>query len=343
MSFLTTILSGCKDFKKVSDLGKRSELIKATSVAIGKDFYQSCVNRANLPDSGFFPAIINTRTNEPEKKDPVTGQVTEEVGELKQCEDKFAPASQKIVEANKVLVVYLEKLAILADEDTGTIPEEDKTGLTHAVNGLIGTLTNTKITIPDIVTNNVDQGIGILGVVFDIIGDRIKEDAIVPAMICTDDEIQGYTKGLEQIASQVYVNALNQEVDEVDIYFTRHKPRGSFDNPSASYSLVKLDELYVSRQEDIEKRIDIAKAFAEVLKETRNTHSKISKEFEKDFHYGKDKNKDDFCNNYESQIETADASFKIKPAQAQKISRILKDYQKNTDSLFKKLEQSKFD
>lgn len=61
MSFLTTGLSGCKNFEEVSDLGKRSEIIKATSVAIGKDFYQSCVNRANLPDSGFFPAIINTR------------------------------------------------------------------------------------------------------------------------------------------------------------------------------------------------------------------------------------------------------------------------------------------
>lgn len=328
MSFLTTGLSGCKNFEEVSDLGKRSEIIKATSVAIGKDFYQSCVNRANLPDSGFFPAIINTR-----KKD----------GELKQCEEKFAPASQKIIEANNVLVVYLEKLAILADEDTGTIPEKDKTELTNAVNGLVGALTNTGITIPDIVTNNVDQGIGILGVVFDIIGDQIKEDAIVPAMICTDDEIQGYTEGLEQIASQVYVNALNTEVDEVDLYFTRHQPRGNFDNPSASYSLVKLDELYVSRQEDIEKRIDVAKAFAEVLKETRNTHSKISQEFEKDFNYGKGKNKDAFCNNYESQIETADASFKIKPAQAQKISRILKDYQKNTAPLFKKLEQFKFD
>lgn len=343
MSFLFIGLSGCKDFSDVHNLGKRAESIRATSESIGKDFYQSCVNRANLPNSGYFPAIIDTRTNEPEKKDTYTGKVTKEEGELKQCEEEFAPASDKIVKAYDVLVVYLEKLAILADEDTGKIPEKDRTELNNAVNDLGDALTNTEIKIPDSVTNNVDNGIGILGVVFDIIGDKIKEDAIVPAMICTDDEIKAYTKGLEQIASQVYVNALNTEADEVDLYFTRHAPRGNSDHPSASYSLIKLDELYVSRQENIEKRIDIAEDFAEILTETRKTHSKISQEFENGFNYGKDKDKKTFCSNYESQIETTDASFKIKPAQAQKISRILKNYQKNTAPLFEKLEQSKLD
>jgi hypothetical protein len=335
MSFLFIGLSGCKDFSDVRDLGKRSEIIKVTSEQIGNDLYDSCKRRAKLSPSR-FPGNIGTENN------PFAEGTRR--GEQKKCQEKFLPASQKIIEVNSVLVTYLQKLAILADEDTGAIKEEDKTELTNAVNNLLSALGNTGLSIPPLVSSNVGQGINILGVVFDIIGDQIREDAIVPAMICTDDEIQKYTEGLEEIANTFYINALENEKDEIGKYYTLLTPRGSdelISLPSEQESLDNLRRRYDDQLDLVDAKQEQHLAFATVLKETRQTHSEISKVFEEDFDYGKAKTKEQFCKNYESQIKTTDASFELNPVQAQKISTILKQYQKNTESLFKKLEQTK--
>lgn len=328
--FFLITLSGCQDFSQVGALGKRSEFVQKTSLQLGNNYYESCENRAKLPDSSsleelendlyFFPAITITRQKE-----------------IKDCKEKIIPISQKIIELNNVLAIYLQKLATLADKKTGEIKDSDANELNSKANNLLDEFSrfNSNPELSVDIRNSIPQAITILDFMLNVVSNKTKKDAIVPTMICTDDEIRTYIERLEKIANSVYINYLDNERTELNTYYTRHQPITNSNGlvPQDALSLIELDKQYNENIDDLENRKKIGLNFALFLEETRKTHSEISQEFANNFDYGSAGTKEKFCQNYEAQAANIDISFELDRVQVRKITMILKKYQANTEHL----------
>lgn len=338
---MTGVFVGCTNFDHVQQLGERWETISEASQLIGQDFYESCRRKASTP-SGHFPNILLTKLPDDEN-----------------CLKKHRPASQSIIGANQILATYLQRLAILADSNTGAITDQDRQTLETAISNLTESLTESGVSVPSAVTSNISSGVSILSFIFTALQNQIRQNTIPPVMICTDDEIQTYTMGLEDIINKIYIPVtLGAEKDKYKAYysiFSEDEALQSEGLPSTA-----LDQSFVEKIDRVNERQEVARTFANVLSATRKMHGDISTMFAKDMDLEEDTKRQNYCDNYEAelrekfpseaneesepeQIETQEdenQTINLSPQQVQEIAKILQEFKITTDPMFERLESA---
>lgn len=328
-------LAGCRDFSKVHGLGEQAEKIQAQSTEMAEDFYQSCLRRARFPTER-FPAILTTR---------------EAADQL--CRDRDFETKEAIEQANSVLITYLTSLSELAGNGSSSVTPDQQKELDTSLGNLSSALTDAGVQLPAPVGAVLGEGSTILSRIFDALADDIRGDTIPPVMVCTDDAIYNYTGGLIELATSVYVRQLQIEADQYRSYFELlAPPLGAVWMPHDALSVLQTEREYNALLDDIRLKKETARTFADVLEKTRETHRNLSLEFAKKFElteFDRQENKlkiidakrDEFCANYESQ-RNQPLSVQLTPSEAERVVTILKDYQRTTAPLLKKMEQLGF-
>ena len=333
-SLLPGFLSGCRDFSKVKELGDTWAVIDQTAGIVANDFYQSCLRAAKHPASARLfglTSYFNAVETEKEK-----------------CEKNYLPAVNDIAGTYATYTEYLKQLSILADKNTGAITSEQKNDLQAAVENLFGQLTTTGVSVPPILSDNIDTGVNIFAAIFVFIGDDIRQDAIAPTMVCTDDDIRNYTDGLMAISDQVYVNQLTIERGRFESHITNFTPvtDGRL-TIQESRDLFDMQNLLVDKDISLDEREKVARSFSVVLDRTAKTHTKLSETFKKELDLTDEAKKKDFCNNYEKEAaENAklaqESTLRISPQVAIEVAEILNDYEKEIEPLITSITTSKF-
>jgi hypothetical protein len=327
-----------RNFNDVQKLGDRGEVIRKSSLIIADDFYQSCLRRAKIPEQNLEAADY----------------FGERRTDIENCQKNYLPAKEAIVNAYDVLAIYLDKLAAVASQEGGEISDKEVEKLNQALGNLATALGGISgLSIPSVVTNNLSQAGGFVRDIFNIIASQIRQDAIVPTVACTNDDIDGYTQGLEAITNQVYVNTLNSERQKIESYYTSLLPQNPPANatyhplsyPSERLSAQELVKRYNEELDLIDKREIVAIEFASFLQKTRETHAEISLEFRKELGLKSDEQYESYCRKFEESIakkSTAYQRLEMTPELAAKLVKILKKYQQETEPMLKTLRAAKF-
>lgn len=344
LCFLVAVtLVACRDFKDVRDLQEQANKIEKQSGEMATDFYASCMRRARIPRTR-FPGITNTREVEEQK-----------------CRANTYPAITTIKDANAVLINYLRTLAKLAGDGSSVIESDNREALQRSLTSLPTALASAGVTVPEPVTAIAEQGAPILEAIFNAIADEIRQDTIVPVMVCTDPVVQDYTKGLEEIAAVVYVNQLRAEAEQQTKYFTELTPRiaGLDFPPSEALNALNLDRVYNDAIDQINARKEFAASFENVLVETRNAHERITLVFAQKLDLTQQKpatsssnsepeveivesKRQEFCDDRAVNSRSDQAALHLTPSDAEKIVNILKDYERATAPLLEKMNQVEF-
>ncbi len=346
-----TLCSCGKDFSQVKNLGDQWKVIDQTASIIGADFYQSCLRAAQ------YPAESRLFGEGPRYFDTVNKRRAE-------YDLKYPPAQKDIRGVFAVYTGYLQKLSTLADKKTGSITTKQSDDLKSAINGLLSQLKVTGVTVPDIVSNNVGVGTKIVESIFRFIGDGIRQKAILPTIVCTNDEIDTYTKGLIGISSGVYINQLRIERGDFESHIANFtpaifaptadgSPKGRL-TTQQSRDLLAMENLVIVKDTELRDREAVAKQFSAVISETAKLHDGLSLLFAKELSLidtsGRidEAQRDSFCVTYENKaaedaLKASDIpDLKISSKMALEVSEMMKNYQKKTDPLIATIVSSQF-
>ena len=345
LPLFTGSLLGCSsDLSDVQKLGERWEKISQSSEVIGQDFYQSCLRRANIPPSR-YPEITSYKL--------LVDQ---------DCVDLFRPASNNIISINKGLIDYLRFLAILADPSTGEITQQDREALEMAIKGLGSSLSDAGFTPPEVFSNeeSVSLLVNFLDFIITAAQNRIRQNTIRPIMVCFDDEIEIYSKGLEEIASQVYPMSLEREKSQWKSYFGSTPPSEE-EISTSSGILDQPTQRFINEIDKINERQEKGRVFADFLAATRRMHHDISIIFSEDKEFSSEAEKETYCQDFEKDLREEFAQSAIRKTdtiaesrnetdsefdvyhldlsakQIREISSILQDYQTTTEPLLDRL------
>ena len=217
----------------------------------------------------------------------------------------------------------------------------------------LGTLSGGSI--PSFITSNFSQAGGFVKTIFDFFASEIRTDAIVPTVACLDDEVNGYTQGLEAIANQVFVNTLNNERDRIDSYYTNLLPQQPdpeadyhpISYPSERLSSLELVKYYNVDHDQLDKQEVVAIEFANFLKITRETHTKIAEEFRKELNLIDDEDYQSYCQKFEESIAQKESTtsyegVEMTPELSAKMLTILEEYEEKTKPMLKTLNAANF-
>jgi len=327
-SLLSTVLIGCRDFSQVEKLGERGTKIEESAVAMTKDFYASCLRAAQFPASsrifGEGPDFFDTVKSERER-----------------CDQKYPPAQESMLKAYQVYTKYFNQLLILASNNTGAITDKQKKELDDSLNSLVTNISATNLSVPSIVSDNIGNGSAILNAIVVFFGDEIRQKAIASAIVCTNDEIQDYTKALVGISSGVYVNQLRIERGNFEEHltnFTPAIPTGTL-TVQESQSLLEIQNIVVVKDQELREKEVKAQELSANLEATTRMHNELSLVFAKELGLTKEKGeidevkKKNFCQIYEAEAaENAqtksyeEEKLEISPAGRKEIYKIIKKY-----------------
>jgi|GEM_PF-4306406 len=338
LCFLVGIsLVGCRDFSEVRKLGDRADVIRDQSTRMANDFYDSCVRRSRIPEAR-FPGIVSTREADEE-----------------QCRDNDLEAKEAIIAVNSVLFTYLANLAKLAGDGSSVVSDENQEALASSVDNLTTTAGQAGVTLPEPFSAVVGQASPILTKIFDAVANDIRRNTIVPVMICTDEAIYNYTQGLEEIAVVVYVNQLGGEALRYDNYYRSLGAPALTEDlmPSEALSSLQLDREFNSAIDSIREKRYFAQEFANYLEETRNTHRAITLIFAENRDLTKlnqetkkqeivPAKREVFCADYEARSREESLSIQLTPSEARRIANILKNYERTTAPMIKRMKQTDF-
>ena len=340
-SLLSGYLSGCRDFSNVKELGDTWVVIDQTAGIIANDFYQSCLRAAKHPASTRIFAI-------PDYFDTVEA-------EKENCDQKYLPDVNNIAGAYATYTEYLKQLSILADPDTSAVTSEQQDELQEAIGNLFTRLDeDTNIEVPLILSENIDTGVNIIAAIFGFIGDEIRQNAIAPTIVCTNDDVRKYSDGLMAISAQVYVNQLRNERGAFESNIANFTPviEAVNEDPQTitiqeSRDLFYIQNSIVEKDISLDEREGVARSFSVVLDRTAKTHAKLSETFTEELELTDKRKKQTFCDNYEQEAaENAnidrEASLNISPQVSIEVAQILNEYDKDIQPLIDSIIASRF-
>ncbi|WP_414513774.1 hypothetical protein [Nostoc sp. PCC 9305] len=290
---ITILLGSCgANFKSVEDFSKSKEIVKRASNDFAEDIYQSCLRRTRyvnlVSDDG-----IDQRNNK-----------------RKKCETIARPDSDNFKKVVSILIDYMDALgAIASGKDLSLDNSIDNLG--QSIKDLSIGDNNKKLD-----ENAVDGGSQILKVLFDLATNKIREDALQKAIVCTNEPIHKYitgnsvpatdengvdlykpaTGGLIFLVEDSYLNKggiLGIEAEAIDTYYepyfaTLRKLGNDRQINQSNYQQV-VDQItvgeslikdYNKSMERMAEKEQAARAYNQILFSTVKTHNQLRKEFE---------------------------------------------------------------
>jgi hypothetical protein len=264
---LFILLVGCssEDFGNVQSFASGAATVNDGFQLVATDFYDSCVRSARYTVLG-LPSRDNVST-------PVFGQ-REKAAQDCSAEKELQP---RLINANAILVNYMIGLGNLAgDRPVNFGPNIRKLG-------------DSISSISQFDPGDVKAATSIVDLLFKMWSDSYRRAKLKDVIVNTDPSVQVYISGLKKIVDRGYIDShLITEQSALDKYFqnylsAQYPPTTSTKNspPTGTKDLMipVVDEAWRTRQEAIDKRIAVARAYSAVLSEVASTHADLKRVF----------------------------------------------------------------
>ena len=366
MFFVAMAFAGCSvDFENVKTLGDHWDDVMMASEEIGEDLYQSCLRRSNFPEAPpkdvlqIFPQIARGQ----ELENGLRGKI----GADEVCVSEVRPRMLRVIDANNVLVSYLQRLSEIADPNTGAITDQDRANLSRSITGLRDTLVGLREEMPagmesnDELTERIltDQNIAsissLFGRIFTAFQNQVRSKTIPVVMVCTDSSIRDYTRGLELLARDEYGAWLESEKEVLtDFYLSSSNlPEGPLPEPG-THDATSLQ--YIADIDAISARQEKGRQYGDLLVAIAKMHNEISKVFAENLELDLDNPHEieSFCmeeinalaSHLPSELETGEVSrdiaslseqLDLSQSQMLEIAGILQDYRNIAEPLLEGL------
>lgn len=267
LALLTLLVTGCgQDLSAVKTFGETAGKVKEASKEISQDIYKSCLRSLN-----YIP--LNDPTNIFTERDKAD----------EKCNRENKPSADSVIEANNILITYIETLGKLADNSVAS-PKENLNNLGESLKKLKVPLANGEnFQLKEV---DVDAGVKIITFISNAVTKEFRQKQIKQAVLCTNSDIQQYVNGLKTIFQNGYVDGI-LPVEELRIrsYYTTVINELKLQRASA----LDFDGLKDKITRDIQVVQDkktSAEDYIEFLTSTATTHQNLYEIF-----LGKDKSR----------------------------------------------------
>ena len=309
------------DLKAAEKYGLMAAEFEASTTKLADDIYNSCIRRAQ-----YIP--LQAPGNDAKQEEAI-----------QDCNDLNRPQAANAKKANQVLINYMVAVGQLASDNTVKF-NESLVNITKALNGL-------NIEAITLNTDQVDAGVGIANFFIDWITREFRRGNLKQAILCTDDSIQSYSKGLTNVFQEGYIDGiLEQESDRIRRYYedyaTVMRQRDAIDREFRALELEKFQAIDASL-----KRRDAAYTYLAIINKTAEFHGGLKEIFAgneplptptecEQYLAVKDESKI----SQSSSADNWEESEKLTFSELQQVSKIAAQYQEEVMPLIRKLDDA---
>jgi hypothetical protein len=266
---LSFVLGSCNSnvLDSAKKFSKYTEDLRSANDKISTEIYTSCARAAqweSLEDSDSRVAFQK---------------------QLAVCDKSFRQASQNTNIAGAVLVNYYTAIANLATENNASY-----TAQFEAISDALGKLNVNGITLNE---NARSAGVKIADLITKILVRNYRKNQIKTAIVCTDSDIQKYSKSLGDFIDASYVDfLLNKEITQINEYHSfyvsdvgrrRRELSVPTGNPQDFITVqTRQTTLEATERSEIGKVIDRKNdgaAYVAIIRETASYHGQLKKIF----------------------------------------------------------------
>jgi hypothetical protein len=313
---LAFIVSSCgEDFSAVQNFGELSGSVRETSIGVSNDIYASCIRSINF-------ISLNS---------PNSLAVREQQEET--CNEESKPAVASTIAVNAILIGYIEALGKLGNNKVAS-PAQSISDLGKSLRQLKIPLGSNKFFQLD--GTSVDAGTKIVTFLAKALTDGFRQERIKQTVLCTNNDIQAYSKGLQALVQDGYSGVLVAEKLQIRAYYT--SLIGDLTLKKASP--LDFDNLRDKLTRDIQvvqQKEQNARDYLDVLRTTAETHQGLYEIF-----LGKGKSKissaelttlckDFFANSKDTQL--ANNKAVLKPNESREANKLIVQYRKDLERL----------
>lgn len=250
------ITVGCADSEKLEqarNFAKLTEDFKEKSSEISSDMYYSCLRR-----TGYFQ--IDNPYLKPERTQA-----------LEICELIYKPAWERAEASTSVLTAYMTSLSKVAGFNFDSTQDLNriKTVLSLPENAIFGLNENT-----------VEAGFGIIGFLLNTSVRRMQIEGLTQPIVCTNDYIQDYTRGLSQAFQVGYIDGvLVEELSRATEYYSVRALTMQETGSSNPLDLQVLEEKLAEATQEIAGRKISGENYTKMLETIARRHNELAGAF----------------------------------------------------------------
>ena len=186
-----SFLAGCGEtsqgVKLAKAFGQTADSFQEKTDRLANDIYTSCVRNAR------YISLVPVPQREPDEARMLALQL---------CEEEYKPTSQRAAMANKVVTDYIRAVGHLAGDKNVQFVSEFET----IKKSLVGLL-NTGLPF-QVRSEAVQQGVLIANAVFEWMANKYRNVELSKAVICTNEPLMIYLKGLSYAYDTGYINGI---------------------------------------------------------------------------------------------------------------------------------------
>lgn len=318
------IISSCGTdpaIKSAQNFGLMAADFESETDKLADDLYNSCIRRIS-----YFAVREGTTARDQA---------------LNNCEKLNKPAVGEAKDANKIVTKYAISIGQLASDDVVKFDDEFNK-IKNSLNNFSIPTNNGNITLPQ---DAVNTGTQIANVIFGWVVNQSRKGTLREAIICTDEPLQTYTKGLEDAFREGYINGvLRDEKDTAksyyDFYITRLRQVGT------ERDFMELERESSQALLHFVERRNAAESYIGIINKTAQAHTKLKDVFLGDSEppsqascnvYLKAKESDSTAINPAHQINSLNVPLTLE--EMGQVREIVLNYRKDIEPLLQKMEQ----
>jgi hypothetical protein len=319
---LSTIVISCarpdSAIKSAEEFGLISADFTSKTDKLSNDLYDSCLRRISYITIREGPTVRDKA--------------------LADCKMVNKPAVAKTKNANRIVTDYAKSIGALASNNPVTFDDEFD-NIKASLDSL--NIPNSNITLSK---NTIDKGTQIANVIFGWVINQQRKGTLREAIICTDQPLQEYTRGLGTLFKEGYINGvLKSEEKQAMLYYNSYTAR--LQKIGTERDFLELERVSSQTFQQLANRLDLAESYVAIIEKTAQAHTKLKNVF-------LDKSNppsESSCNIYlkaKKSISSAtlpqqQVNFSSSPLTIKEISSIRKivlDYQLEVSPLLKKMQ-----
>lgn len=265
---VSILITSCRnaDLKAAQEFGAMASEFQNSTSKLANDIYDSCIRRTK-----FYPM-----------KDADVRQLQKQ--EIVNCELINKPAAQRAKQANQVIVKYMIGVGNFAS-DTNVNFTDSLDAIKNALNNLeIPGIQNAQGQSNKVKLDptQVNAGINIVGFFLNLAKQGFQRRSLKEAILCTDEPVQSYTKGLTSVFQEGYIDGiLMLEQNRITNYYQDYaallEPEGG-----RVQDYMVLEKEYASVLDTVLAKRDAALSYIGIIAKTSDAHRQLKAIFTKD-------------------------------------------------------------
>ncbi len=313
------LISSCGnnlDLRAAENYGLMAAELEDKTTKLANDIYDSCIRKVR-----YFR--LQARGSDEIQKQA-----------LEDCEALNKPTAQKTKTANQVLINYMIAVGKLASDNTVKF-NESLDNIKQSLNGL-------NVDGVALQSQAVTSGLNIAGFFLDWVTSESRRGNLREAIVCTDDSIQNYNKGLILVFQEGYINGiLSQENNQIRQYYESYaavmRTRNADDREFRALEQEKFQAI-----DTVIKRRDAALSYIEFVNITAQTHNALKDVFSKEEDVSNQTQLTARCEQYFglASNNTVSKNSPLTPLELKEVNKIMLKYERKITPLLKKMKLS---